>query len=894
MTEEKAIMHILSHTHWDREWYQEFQGFRQRLVFQIDALLDLMEKRPQYKYFHMDGQTSCIADYLEIRPENRSRLAKLIESGKILIGPWFVMPDELLLSGESLTRNLLLGRKICREYNTDPMPIGYVTDIFGHCSQLPQILQEFDIDAAILQRGTSGEDGASEIVWEGADGSIVLLVKCHPYGGYGDFYLIHDKSDEEILEYEKRKHNLATTSVLFGMDGFDHAPAQWMLPEILDKFNNTFKKTRCIHSSMSVFLHDLKAALGEDWQETHKRYKGELHVPNKQNIWQEVFQGTGSSRIYLKQANDALEYLLPRCAEPMHVWSRLHGGDDQKSFLNLAWNYMLLNHPHDSIVGCSVDKVHRDMLYRFSEASSIAWNSIWESAQTITSKIDTKSLNEGPVLTVFNMAKTDSDKITQVSFEVPQGVINEKRNEGMAPVLLEEGKTIPVAVLDSEPSVWNKPIAVKYHKGNPKFLVREDLGEIERISAKAPIQIPAAGYSSFKVGFLPANEAKAVQLPEGYAPVAVSANSIENEFFILSANPDGSVNLKDKKSGITYKNLGEIEDCGDVGHGWDHTYPKEDTVIRSSEAKNRGNVSLRTESLSPISAELHVEYSLSVPKGVVPDRSKRHSKRVAIPIKNIYTIDSGLQRIECKTIINNKALNHRMRAIFSTNRKSSKWFCDTAFNIVERDIKLMDTTGWLEPKREEGVIKNFAAVCDKNLGLAIITKGLCEACVQDNETRSIALILFRGFSQSAGSHWTTDSQMQGEVAVEYAVVPFAAENGRPPVALFDEVERYKMPVICYTGQTIHEGSLPLKGRFIDIKGDVVLSTMKTAEGGMSAVIRIFNPGISDAEAVITFHMGINQAWLCNLAEDEISELSPDGNELSVVIPPKKVVTLKVV
>jgi alpha-mannosidase/mannosylglycerate hydrolase len=112
----KATMHIISHTHWDREWYQEFQGYRQRLVYQMDSLLDLLEKRPEYKYFHLDGQTSVILDYLEIRPENRNRLAGYIKDGRIIIGPWFVMPDELLLSGESLVRNLMLGHRICRQY----------------------------------------------------------------------------------------------------------------------------------------------------------------------------------------------------------------------------------------------------------------------------------------------------------------------------------------------------------------------------------------------------------------------------------------------------------------------------------------------------------------------------------------------------------------------------------------------------------------------------------------------------------------------------------------------------------------------------------------------------------------------------------------------------------
>ncbi|MHC4715238.1 MAG: glycoside hydrolase family 38 N-terminal domain-containing protein, partial [Planctomycetota bacterium] len=141
------VLHVLSHTHWDREWYQTFQAYRRRLVEQTDAMMDVLEERAGFRYFHLDGQTSVLSDYLEIRPENRERLGRLIKSGRVLIGPWFTMPDEVLLSGESLVRNLLLGHAECAEWGTAPMPVGYVTDVFGHVSQTPQIFAGFGFDA---------------------------------------------------------------------------------------------------------------------------------------------------------------------------------------------------------------------------------------------------------------------------------------------------------------------------------------------------------------------------------------------------------------------------------------------------------------------------------------------------------------------------------------------------------------------------------------------------------------------------------------------------------------------------------------------------------------------------------------------------------------------------
>jgi mannosylglycerate hydrolase len=181
-------IYVISHTHWDREWYQDFQNYRNRLVGLIDELLDHMERDPEYKYFMMDGQTIVVDDYLEIRQENRERLLALIKEGRIQVGPWYVMPDEFLVSGESLIRNLLKGFRSARAMDVEPMKSGYVTDIFGHNTQFPQILKGFGIDNAVLFRGFYGDGDPSEIWWDAADGSRILGLKLDEDRSYGDFY----------------------------------------------------------------------------------------------------------------------------------------------------------------------------------------------------------------------------------------------------------------------------------------------------------------------------------------------------------------------------------------------------------------------------------------------------------------------------------------------------------------------------------------------------------------------------------------------------------------------------------------------------------------------------------------------------------------------------------
>ena len=132
--------HIVPHTHWDRAWYLPFQKYRYRLVELVDDLLDLMENNPKaYPSFELDGQTVVLEDYLEVKPENEERIRKLVEQGRLNIGPWYVLPDEFIVGGEALVRNLLMGNRTAQRWG-GRSEVGYVPDPFGHVAQLPAIL----------------------------------------------------------------------------------------------------------------------------------------------------------------------------------------------------------------------------------------------------------------------------------------------------------------------------------------------------------------------------------------------------------------------------------------------------------------------------------------------------------------------------------------------------------------------------------------------------------------------------------------------------------------------------------------------------------------------------------------------------------------------------------
>jgi alpha-mannosidase/mannosylglycerate hydrolase len=916
MSAKKKVMHVLSHTHWDREWYQDFQGYRQRLVFQMDSMMDLLEKRPEFRFFHLDGQTSVLDDYLEVKPQGRRRLEKHIRSGRVLIGPWFVMPDERLVSGESMVRNLVLGHSICRAWGARPMPVGYVTDVFGHVSQFPQILRGFGMDAAMLHRGTSCANEKSEMVWEGADGSEVLLVAIYQYTGYNDFMTFREWKDKELSDYEKTKLGLATTDVLFALDGNDHQPAKWDVPEEISRVNRAFRHIRCIHSSMPLYLRELRRALGRNWTRGRKRFVGELTLPAKEGTWSDTMYGFGSSRFYLKQANDELETLLPRVAEPLHAWALISGGQSQKGFLDRAWRYLLLNHPHDSICGCSLDQVHRDMMYRFDQARLIANQSVWESIQAIADGAKSPAAATGPAaLTLFNCASADTGPVTRFTFDIEAEAAAKAASEGLSPIVIgADGREAPLHVLGIEHRVRTRPFAFitddvegvlpwVIHKPlvpTPAYRIRSQA--VDRFEVEAALSVPAFGHKSWHIEFRPRKTRLGGAARRGVRADALT-NTIQNDVLKVTVAPDGTLDILDRPTGVRYAGLHVFEDCGDAGEGWNHRYPEKDRRVYSTDRRAASRPRVRVTRAGAFSAEITVSLSMRVPHDLVDvetgrpftGREKRtaRSKRLStLRVETVFTLRSGARRLECRTVVENGANCHRLSVLFATRRKTDVWFADSAFDIVKRRIRLIDTTGWKEDARAEQVIKNFAAISDRRGGLAVITKGLNEAAARDDRERTLALTLFRAFRENLVHEITEDSQAHGSLAFEYAIAPFTPERGSAPAGLFAEAERWKMPLYSFT-RAVEGDAVSPEARLIEISAPAVLSTVKVSEDGKAVIARILNPTGAPIRARVRAGFTFREASETDFLETPERPLAAArGGYVSVALGAKKVKTLR--
>ena len=370
-------IYYFSGTHWDREWYQTFQGFRYRLVKMMDGLLDAMENNKAFKVFHLDGQTIVLEDYAEIEPEKAQKLKKYIAENRIKVGPWYVMPDEFLLSGESLIRNLMTGHRLAKKWGAEEAwKFGYVCDIFGHIAQMPQIFNGFGIKYSLLCRGYYS-DSEPYFIWQSPDGSECLNMRMGNRDGYGEFCLsvidkkrgmsINTPEEARPLLKEYMDYLFTTTKfpVYIVMDALDHMPVHNDTPIYIEMIKEAAPDAEVHHVDLAEAGKELERYRGE-----MSVLRGELNKTNKSGF-PDLITNTLSSYYTVKKANDELQNRLEKVIEPMLVYAAVQDKPLNRKYLKLAYKYLIQNHPHDSICGCSIDQVHKDMEYRFDQTKEL-------------------------------------------------------------------------------------------------------------------------------------------------------------------------------------------------------------------------------------------------------------------------------------------------------------------------------------------------------------------------------------------------------------------------------------------------------------------------------------------------------------------------------------------
>jgi alpha-mannosidase len=843
--------HIISHSHWDREWYLSFEKHRYYFIQLMNNLIEQFKKEGTgFRSFHLDGQTVLLEDYFAVHPENREMVKRLIEEKKLHIGPWYVLQDAFLTSSEANVRNLLIGMNDTKAYG-HVSKIGYFPDTFGIYGQAPQLLKQAGIDTAAFGRGVKPtgfnntvsdvpdyESPYSEMIWKSPDGSSVLgILFANWYSNGNEIPVDKEESkafwDKKLQDAEK----YASTNQLLFMNGCDHQPLQKTIPQAIETASALYPDYHFKHSSFEEYTEALKQALPEQLQVI----EGELR--NQRTDGWSTLVNTASSRIYLKQMNHHCQTLLEKNAEPLAAMVALAGGTYPREYIRFMWKSLMKNHPHDSICGCSVDEVHREMVTRFESVAQMGEVFVEDNAAKLAQTVDTSQTPAGGIpLVVMNTTGWEKNEVVSKVVDLEKVYFSQMHFEEI-PVHLQDKPLKEYKLVDGEGR------AVEYQLEDPAVEFGYDLPDDKfrqpffakraKLSFFAE-EIPSFGYKTF---YLVPGE----QVAEENGQSLGTRVEMENEYVHLQFHEDGSYDLTHKDTGETFYRLGIYEDTGDIGNEYMYKEAKGHAVITTKDLPARFNFleqnTLRTvleftHTLSiPVSADDRLELERNRLIWHKEREAGRSSDMTIISLQTVVTLDKGMKGPAFKLTINNQATDHRLRVLFPTSLRTETHKADSIFEIVTRPNT--PEKEWENPSFCHHQ-QRFASLADDTRGLTVATDGLQEyEILQEDGTIAVTVLRSSAELGDWGYFPTPEAQCLGIQTAEWQVLPHKSDVIQSQA--FVDAYQYKVPLVIVQA-SVHEGSFPDTHQFVKshTRG-LVWTSMKMAEECDDVMIRWFNP-----------------------------------------------------
>jgi alpha-mannosidase len=868
---------MVSHTHWDREWYKTFQSFRARLVDTIDRVLALLAEDPGYS-FQLDGQAIVVEDYLAIRPERRSELEAAVAAGRIAIGPWYVQPDSLIPTGETHIRNLLEGRRVAAATGGGST-IAYTPDSFGHPAQFPQIFAGFGLGPFIYWRGNSDEiaELPAEYDWRAPDGSVVLA--CHLARGYFSAWGLPDAREPLLARLEPLAKALAERSesgVLLLMNGMDH-----MLPD-----DNTQAACAALAEAtgwqverglLGDFVDALEAAQGGDLAGARPVFAGELLGGRVANL----LPGVWSTHSELKRANRRCESALTGWLEPFASIGRMLGAPDESASLRMAWRALLPNQAHDSICGCSQDRVHEQMAARYDDTIDLVDETLdrllervaglGAERQVIAEGDDAKS--DGFEIAVFNPSphpRTDRVRVPLSGFPA-------FTKRGVATLLalnygIEgfEQDGVPVRVIPDRGTV--RPLLAPDQPVHDLELVVRD--------------VPALGWRRLRV------------TPSGPHPDTLDeGREIEAEGIRVCASEDGLLDVH--WPGESFRGLCALEDLGDRGDSYDF-----DPV--AGPAPELLAVAIQRRRHASGIQSLRIERTLGIPAQLDESRAARSDRRCELRVVVEATLAPGAGRVDLDVRVDNTARDHRLRLLFPSGAPCASFAARTTLDVTRRSTELRDGSEWIHPAPATFPQQGFVQVG----GLVVAAPGLLEAEVTPEGVLALTLLRSVGWLSrpdlttrpgAAGpSLPTPGAQCPGQHRCRISLLAPPAGAGAAPAAASVSIANAARDAelglrACAAGPAALG---PADAALLEVKpGEVVLSALKPAEDGAGTILRLLNPTDTAVEARIRLAPAL-LARIDEIRSVALDETGPreavlrDGADILVPLRPHGLATLR--
>ncbi len=890
--DKKYTVHVVPHTHWDREWYFTFEEFRYRFVKMMDRLVKLMQDNV-IEYFVADGHTLLIDDYLEIRPEKETELRELIASGRMLLGPWYTQPNVYMSDGEAQVRNLLRGRRDMEKYG-DTMAmadINYLPDMFGYHAQLPQMMKGFGMTHMIGARGMP-LGSPNYFRWEGSDGTTVMV--CSLLNSYNNGNGLCDREEPqyfsvfgeqikmpslpEILKFileDRSERDRAIAPQLLLLDGVDHMWANPRMEQTLQKIEELRPELTAKQSTFGKYIEAMDATLESE----PPLYTGEHRDPRQVLI----LPGSQSMRMDVKMYNRRLEDLLERRVEPLMARMLSLGEKDLPfALLDKAWEYVLMNQAHDSLCCALSEPGYREVLTRYDKAADIAREIHTELEQRLLRRV--KGLPQEAVV-VFN--PTPRSRGGAVTLEV---IVTHDPAAG-EPHLFYEGKEITTHVQ----SVRNDMV-LRYVPFSG--LVGQLSVRIFTLTAEVGA-IPATGYKLLEVR-LGGPHARPV---EG---LVTAPDTLENEHLRVKVNADATLDVTDLATGRVYAGIHRFLDDGENGCGFMHISPVEDPVCVSAGK----NLDLRIRENNPQKGVLRVSHTMAVPDGLTPDTLSRSGKSLDLRIVTDVILRKGSKTVEFETEIENPAGHHRLRVAFPTDVDSDKSYSGLPFDVMSRPVQ-PENVNYVAPGTYEAYqgfhpMHDFCGITDGKEGAAVAGDGLLEFEVLPMR-RTLCMTLLRatdhlhvGVLYHGSKFRLPAAQLIGKQRYRYAFIPHSGDYSDA----LGRVEEFRHPLYGVQKDFLEEESMPdyappspdlcPQGSFISVTGELLTTALKPAEDKDGIILRMYNPLSRREKVHVTVMNGFSLSGASRVRMDETGgeSLPVTENGFSLDAAAKEIVTVR--
>ncbi len=842
-----TTVHLVPHTHWDREWYRSFQTFRMQLVELVDQVLEMLEADPRFS-FTLDGQLATVDDYLAIRPEAEDRIREFVSAGRLAIGPWQILMDEFLCSGETMIRNLEMGMRRAGELGA-AMKVGYLPDMFGHVAQMPQLLRGVGIESAVLWRGVPAAIESHRFAWSAPDGSCVgTEYLAEGYGNAAYLFALPGRLDEKLAVLHRALRPFFGDDPLLAMYGSDHTAPRRDVMALVDELNAGDAGYEVRVDTLADYLAAGGASAGG------ARWHGELRSSARANM----LMGVNSARIDLKQATGRAELALERYAEPMQaLW-----GDPAAwpaAYLDLAWRRLIENSAHDSICGCSIDPVVAQVLSRYAEAEQLARGVASRAARRIAARVPGDGfaiLNPSPVerRSLVELSLPIPDEWSAVAFELGNATVlptqELERNERAVWATETSGREVSAirrrihgrelfgrhlvafAVdevddaseltleVDDDPTTW--------------FDVDEMLRAVELAAEAAPdrpwrvrvvaiarrrllveVPVPPLGWTAVRARPAAADVDQPVRAAEG---------RLSNGLLTVTPAADGTLRLE-VADGTVLEGVGRLVDGGDEGDSYNYAPPADDVLIEEP---------LRTERAlqedGPLRGVYRVLRTYRWPLGL---QEGRRAGTIEVSVAMTCELRVGEPFVRLGLAFDNPSADHRLRIHVPMAREAARSAAEGQFAVVERGDE--PDAGHGERPLPTYPARTFVSAG----GAAVLSRHLVEYELLDERELAITVLRATGLisrnenayrEDPAGPQIATpDGQCRRPWHFELAVMPHA--GGWSEAGVLEAAERYRHDLLVAPGAAPRATELPEPGTGLELTGrGVTFSSLRRRNG----------------------------------------------------------------